>query len=199
MLGRQEGRAHESSAGGQRSTGPSENGAGGEGQQGRNGVNGAASLQRGSNGNAPEASTLASSVDTDNEEAAQAAQVRPWNTFDDEEEGEWQKFRWVFSSLVSTASIVIVTTKELHKRCKCGTAWVDHLEQRLSCSPRQIQPYDPLLSFPACLQVQALEEQVAAVFDDVTLGDMDPQDVPSAKKKEKISSYRSKLMRKEGS
>mmetsp|Transcript_3050 Transcript_3050/g.8024 ORF Transcript_3050/g.8024 Transcript_3050/m.8024 type:complete len:678 (-) Transcript_3050:373-2406(-) len=123
MLGRQEGRAHESSAGGQRSTGPSENGAGGEGQQGRNGVNGAASLQRGSNGNAPEASTLASSVDTDNEEAAQAAQVR----------------------------------------------------------------------------VQALEEQVAAVFDDVTLGDMDPQDVPSAKKKEKISSYRSKLMRKEGS
>ncbi|KAF5837599.1 hypothetical protein DUNSADRAFT_4170 [Dunaliella salina] len=51
----------------------------------------------------------------------------------------------------------------------------------------------------AQVRVQALEEQVAAVFDDVTLGDMDPQDPPAAKKKERSTSYRSKQMRKEGS
>jgi len=47
-----------------------------------------------------------------------------------------------------------------------------------------------------CLQVRALEEQVAAVFDDVTLGDMDPQ---QENKKDKNSSLRSKLLRKDGS
>lgn len=49
--------------------------------------------------------------------------------------------------------------------------------------------------------MKALEEQVAAVYEDVSLGDLDPQEPPTENKKrgKKSGSLRGKLQRNDGS